>query len=54
LLAKFVAGRWLVDPGALSTYVTLADFDNAHIYSTVQAAVDAFRASPVDHPPARA
>ena len=38
----------------LETYGTLADFDNAHIYSTVQAAVAAFQASPVDHPPAQA
>ena len=34
----------------LKTYGTLADFDNAHIYSTVQAAVAAFQSSPVNHP----
>ena len=45
------------DPQLIATlqgYGTLADFDNAHIYSTVQAAVDAFRSSPVDHPPEQA
>jgi hypothetical protein len=38
----------------LSTYGTLANFDNAHIYSTVQGAVAAFQSSPVEHPPAQA
>ena len=45
------------DPQLIATlqgYGTLADFDNAHIYSTVQAAVAEFRASPVDHSPAQA
>jgi hypothetical protein len=38
----------------LRTYGTLANFDNTHVYSTIQAAVAAFQASPVDHPPAPA
>jgi high affinity sulfate transporter 1 len=36
----------------LETYGTLADFDNEHIYSTVQAAVAAFRSSPAPLSPA--
>jgi high affinity sulfate transporter 1 len=38
----------------LNTYGTLANFDNAHIYSTVQAAVAAFQSGPVEQPPAQA
>jgi MFS superfamily sulfate permease-like transporter len=37
------------DPGLLATvekYGTLIDFDNTHIYPTVQAAVAAFRTGP--------
>ena len=45
------------DPQLLATlekYGTLTDFDNAHIYSTVQAAVADFRSSPEGHAPAQA
>jgi MFS superfamily sulfate permease-like transporter len=38
-----------IDPellGTLTKYGTLADFDNTHIYSTVEDAVQAFRAAP--------
>ena len=45
------------DPQFLATlekYGTLAEFDNTHIYSTVQEAVAAFQSSPVTDPPRQA
>jgi MFS superfamily sulfate permease-like transporter len=45
------------DPQLMATlkrYGTLDDFNNAHVYATVQAAVDAFRSSPVEQPAAQA
>jgi MFS superfamily sulfate permease-like transporter len=35
----------------LEKYGTLTDFDNSHIYPTVQAAVAAFRTGQLDRPP---
>jgi MFS superfamily sulfate permease-like transporter len=44
------------DPQLMATlnrYGTLDNFDNAHIYATVQAALAAFQSSPVEHPQAQ-
>ena len=52
VFALAAADPMLVD--TLRSYGTLDNFDNAHMYSTVQAAAAAFQSSPVAHPPAQA